>query len=58
MKNRVKKEKLVASLESTEQTSSMFQEVTLIFDELNDAGQKAAIAMLKGLALHEKFKKK
>ena len=58
MENRVKKEELKASPEPMERTSSMFQEAALIFDRLNDAGQKAAIAMLEGLALNEKFKTK
>ena len=58
MENYVEKEKLAASSEPMTQTSSMFQEVEIIFKNLNDAGQKAAIAMLRGLAIHEKFKAK
>ena len=58
MKKRVEEGKFVASPEPTKRTSSMFQEAEIIFKELNDEGQKAAIAMLKGLALQEKFKTK
>lgn len=58
MENRVEKEKLAASPEPMEQTSGMLQEAAGIFKNLNDAGKKAAIAMLKGLVLHEKYKTK
>ena len=58
LEHRVKKEELTASSKPVERTSSMFQEAAVIFKKLNDAGQKAAIAMLKGLAIHEKYKAK
>ncbi|MBQ7158607.1 MAG: hypothetical protein IJS09_04165 [Treponema sp.] len=58
MENRVEKEKLAAFPEPLERTSNMFQEATVIFKQLNDAGQRVAIAMLKGLASHEKYRMK
>lgn len=58
MENRVEKEKLAASPEPLERTSNMSQEAAVIFEQLNDAGQRAAIAMLKGLAIHEKYRAK
>ena len=58
MENRVKREELVASPEPMEQMSDMLQEFAGIFKDLNDAGQKAALAMLKGLVRHEKYKTK
>ena len=50
------KEELTASTKTIEQTPTKLQEVTMIFRQLNDKGQNAAIAMLKGLAINGKYK--
>ena len=54
--NNVKKNELTASAKTIEQTPTKLQEVTMIFRQLNDKGQNAAIAMLKGLAMNELYK--
>lgn len=54
--NNVKKNELTASTKTIEQTPTKLQEVTMIFRQLNDKGQNAAIAMLKGLAMNEIYK--
>ena len=50
------KEELTASTKTIEQTPTKLQEVTMIFRQLNDKGQNAAIAMLKGLAMNEIYR--
>lgn len=54
--NNVIKNELTASTETIEKTPTKLQEVTMIFRQLNDKGQNAAIAMLKGLAINEIYK--
>ena len=54
--NNVIENELTASTKTIEQTPSKLQEVTMIFRQLNDKGQNAAIAMLKGLAINEIYK--
>jgi len=54
--NNVKKNELTASAKTIEQTPTKLQEVTMIFRQLNDKGQNAAIAMLKGLAMNEIYR--
>ena len=49
-------EELTASTKTIEQTPTKLQEVTMIFRQLNDKGQNAAIAMLKGLEINGKYK--
>ena len=56
--NNVIKNELTASTKTIEQTPTKLQEVTMIFRQLNDKGQNAAIAMLKGLAINEIYKTK
>ena len=54
--NNVKKNELTASAKTIEQTPTKLQEVTMIFRQLNNKGQNAAIAMLKGLAMNEIYR--
>ena len=54
--NNVIKNELTASTKTIEQTPTKLQEVTMIFRQLNDKGQNAAIAMLKGLAMNEIYR--
>lgn len=50
------KEELTASTETIEQTPTKLQEAMIIFKKLNNKGQNAAIAMLKGLEINGKYK--
>ena len=52
------KEELTASTKTIEQTPTKLQEAMIIFKKLNNKGQNAAIAMLKGLAINEIYKTK
>ena len=54
--NNVIENELTASTKTIEQTPTKLQEVTMIFRQLNDKGQNAAIAMLKGLAMNEIYR--
>ena len=54
--NNVIKNELTASTKTIEKTPTKLQEVTMIFRQLNNKGQNAAIAMLKGLAMNEIYR--
>ena len=54
--NNVIKNELTASTKTIEKTPTKLQEAMIIFKKLNDKGQNAAIAMLKGLAINEIYK--